>query len=580
MEPNRILPDLMASYNAIAYYIKEYDEINGGFGGAPKFPSPVIFKFLLNVHCGSRVLEGMTDKLATFTTNQLTELATKWKIKVPGEELEEQQKLELLRQKLVGEFSHCIRISERTLEMVTVSLVKMCSSGLYDHVDGGIHRYAVDNEFRVPHFEKMLYDQVQMISALLDVYTVTKNEYFLQKALHILRYCEEQLKHQEIPLFGSGQDADSFDSNKGMKVEGAYYVWTFKELKQIIPECNFGNFEEMFEISPNGNVPSEVPHFEGKNILRLKCGISDELPEEISQSLEDLKKYRQLHRTAPEVDPKCVTGWNAQLISCYARLFVVTHDETYRKKAVESAEFIFRSIYNEVDSRITRGYRMNIEGTSQDYAFLIHASLDLYDATFDPQWIEWAERLNDRLNNHLLHADGSLLMVGRETLGIFLPLKDDSDGAELCSNSIHASNSLRLAVLTQDAAYEGQAEKIFQSFIMQLEDIPPSVPAMLTVLFKTFIPPTVVYVIGELNDPRTKELIEWMQDEYNALPTFTIIACNEDDFSGYLSERNGRIRKLIERYSRTTEKPLIEIYHNYQFFLCAPHYEDIRRILE
>ena len=567
-------------YEALSFYDTNYDAVNGGFEEAPKFPSPVILKFLVDMHYKGKELEKLLAKLSLFTTAQLSKVALEIGMKVQSEEMTDLRVVESLREKIRKSLEQNLLISRKSLGMAATTAVKFCGSGIYDHVEGGIHRYAVDKEMTVPHFEKMLYDQAQMMVVLIDIYIATQNQFFLQQVFFILQYCQKTLKHPEIPMFGTGQNADSLDAESGDEVEGAYYVWTFKQLQSLLPDELFKNFSEKFEVFPDGNVSAEYFHVPNKNILRLKQPVPEPPSDSIMQCLEILKSFRQTKRTAPEVDFKCVTGWNAQMISCYAKLFIVTHDEKYRKSGTEIAEFIFRNLYDEVSSQVVRGYEIQLEGSSHDYALLIAASLDLYEATFDPQWIEWAERLSDRLMTKFTQSDGSLLVASKECTDIFVPLKDDFDGAELCANSIQASNFLRLALFTGDESYQEQAFRIFHCFFTQLSNTPPALPAMLSALIRIFIPRTTITIVGKLDDAQTKTLIRMIQKEYCSSPAFTLICCDEDDFSSYLTERNPVIRKITEHYSTATEKPLIQICHDFQCYSCKPTFDDINRILK
>ena len=499
---------------------------------------------------------------------------------IPSGGLKENQQIEELRAVIKDSLVQRLLLSRKALGMAAATMTKICNSGIYDFVDGGVHRYSIDREWRLPHFEKMLYDQSQMICALIDVYISTKNDFFLNRAISIMRYCQSQLKHAEVPLFGSGQDADS-DNGTGEHEEGFYYLWTFDEINAILPDDKKECFFSEFEVTAEGNLPAEYSNetLLKRNILRKRNLASNLESESVQECLQYLREYRTKSKKSPIVDSKCITGWNAVMISAFVKLYIATQKLEFKESAIECAEFIFRNMYNEVTSEISRGYNIQQEGSSLDYALLISAALDLYEATFEYQWIEWAERLHHRLYENFSSDDGSLFLGRKDSTDCIISLRDDFDGSELSANSVHSCNLLRMARLTADKHYEEGSLKIFHSFAAQLESTPPPLPFMMTSLVKYYVPCTLIMMVGKLKESNAANLVKYLWAEHFNFSSFLIITCDESDFTGYLAERNADLNTLIKQYNPLSGKLLVQICKDLHCYSCEPSIESIQQIL-
>ena len=339
---------LDAAYQQIG---RSYDAHEGGFGTAPKFPRPVTFNFLFRVY--ARAPESASGKHA--------------------------------------------------LEMNLFTLRKMAAGGMHDHLGGGFHRYSVDAFWHVPHFEKMLYDQAQLAVAYLEAFQITREPLFEEVARDILDYVRRDMTAKEGGFF-SAEDADSEvpvagagDPGHSAKAEGAFYVWTKKELDAALGS-SAGIFNYHYGVQPDGNVPPVAdPHaeFTGKNILielQTVAETAKHFKKEEAEVRELLAKSRatllalRAKRPRPHLDDKIITAWNGLMISAFARGAQVLDDPGYLEAATRAATFVRTQLYDESRKILVRNFRegrSEVEGFADDYAFVIQGLLDLYEASFD-----------------------------------------------------------------------------------------------------------------------------------------------------------------------------------------------------
>ena len=280
---------------------KAYDDEHGGFGASNKFPRPVVYNFLLAYYY--------------YTKNS------------------------------------------EALDMVTFTLKKMFKGGMYDHLGGGFHRYSVDHLWRVPHFEKMLYDQAQIVNSYLDVYQITNDKYFLNIAEDTLNYVLANLTNKDGGFY-SAEDAESaLDKSKpDIKEEGAYYLWDKRETDELLTNEESRIFNFYYGIEAFGNTISD-PHnvFTNKNVLYVANDVYDTAKkfsrtvDEITQILGECGKKLRIERNKrprPHLDDKILTSWNGLMISAFARAYQITGKEIYLDEAISSAEFIKRNLYD------------------------------------------------------------------------------------------------------------------------------------------------------------------------------------------------------------------------------------------
>ncbi len=344
------------------YFYENYDPEHGGFGGAPKFPRAANLNFLFRI----AALQGATSEMGT----------------------------------------EAIRLAGATLQA-------MARGGLHDHVGGGFHRYSVDAGWFVPHFEKMLYDQAQIALNCLDARQATGDERYAWMARDIFGYVARDLTAPEGGFY-TAEDADSpvpdAAAGEPEHAEGAFYVWTVEELQRILG-ADSALFAAHYGVMEGGNVPPPLDpqgELRGKNILAQRRSLAETArqfslpPEQASDRLLTLLARLQevrARRPRPLLDDKVLTANNGLMISALARAHVVlgaADGPGYRDAAVRAAAFIARELYDAPRGVLFRAWRIGrggTEGFAEDYAFLIQGLLDLYEATFDVAWLQWAERL-------------------------------------------------------------------------------------------------------------------------------------------------------------------------------------------
>ena len=322
--------DLYASWQQFIDFEK------GGFKGAPKFPMPNSWQFLLQHY--------------TFTNNQ------------------------------------------SALEATLLHLDEMAKGGIYDQIGGGFARYSVDDKWFAPHFEKMLYDNAQLISLYANAYKIVPKKHYAILIEESLAFVKRELTHK-LGGFYASLDADSEGE------EGTYYVWTYSQLKEIIAVEDWDWFQKYYQITPSGNWEN------GKNIIYaisspLAFAKSESLVED--DFLQKLKVNKQkLHekrweREHPGLDDKILTSWNALMLKAYVDAATALQNETYLKIAEKNADFLFENLWNK--NQLYRNFKngtASIPAFLDDYALLVEALIILYQANFKKQYLDWAEQLTE-----------------------------------------------------------------------------------------------------------------------------------------------------------------------------------------
>jgi len=413
---------------AARYYKENFDSFYGGVGNAPKFPNTTPFQFLLRYYKRSGDAE--------------------------------------------------------VLNIINLTLNKMAAGGIYDHIGGGFHRYAIDNEWLVPHFEKMLYDNALLSIDYLEAYQLTKNTFFKHINLNILEYIKREMT-SPAGGFYSATDAVSLTPT-GKTEEGYYFTWDEDELINVLNEKNYAIFKTYYAVSKQGN-------FEGRNILNTPASIKDlakklklnenQIKKSIKQSKDKLYQHRQ-NRAPPIRDEKIITAWNALMISAYAKSGLAFNNDTFKKQAVKSAQFIIDNLYkNGTLYRIYKDGHVKYKSYLSDYAFLIAALLDVYEISFDIKWLNQAIELDEILKTQFEDKkDGGYFMTSLHHEQLISREKPSFDSAEPTGNSVQALNLLRLAAFTSNAHYLKRAENTLISFSNILNTTPMALSKMLVAL--------------------------------------------------------------------------------------------------
>ena len=425
-------------------YTRMFDTREGGFGGAPKFPRPVNLEFLL--HLAARAKSAPKD-------------------------------------------------AETARGMALITLRKMAAGGMHDHLGGGFHRYSVDAEWHVPHFEKMLYDQAQLAQVYLAAYQVSGDKAFAAAARNILQYVAHDLTSPEGGFY-SAEDADSLaKKDSPRKTEGAFYVWTHAELLEVLGEDRIGEFAATYGAEPNGNVSEHSdPHGElqGENVLIQRLTVAEaaaryqrsfeHMDHRLSDDRSALLARRGL-RPRPHLDDKILTAWNGLMIGAYARAAQVLGNPDYLLAAQRAATFIRKHLFDADKNELLRSYRegpSKIRGFASDYTFLISGLLDLYHADFDTEWLVWARKLQDTLDLHFWDQDrGGYFSTSDHDPAILLRLKEDYDGAEPTPNSVAVLNLWRFGLLFHNTVLIDHANHAVRALESRLEAQPFAMPLLL-----------------------------------------------------------------------------------------------------
>jgi uncharacterized protein YyaL (SSP411 family) len=352
---------------------------------------------------------------------------------------------------------------------VMLSLDKMAMGGINDHVGGGFARYSTDNLWRVPHFEKMLYDNGQLVSVYCQAYQLTKNEMFKRTAYETLRFIERELTSDEGGFY-SALDADS----EG--IEGKYYVWDFSEISELLKkEANL--ISEYYNILPEGN-------WEQTNILytdlrpeafALKHNI---LVEDFVKNLERVNKIlldRRNSRIRPGMDDKILTSWNALMLKGYVDAFRVFGENRFLDTAVRNGSFIENFQLSE-DYRLNRNFKdgkSTINGFLDDYALVIEAMTSLYEATFDEHWLFLSNQLMNHVIIHFYDQQSGMFYYTSDLDPPLVTRKMEIDDNVIpASNSSIAHGLFTLGKLLYNADYIQMAEQMLNNVIPRIAQNP------------------------------------------------------------------------------------------------------------
>lgn len=356
----------------------------------------------------------------------------------------------------------------RALYLAEKTLIMMHRGGIYDHLGGGFSRYSVDEQWMVPHFEKMLYDNAILAQTYLEAWQLTKNPLYQQVCEEILNYILRDMTHAEGGFY-SAEDADSEGH------EGLFYTWTYEEIKQILGSAS-PLFCKYYNVTPEGN-------FEGRNILHTNLSLEEfamsenlELESLAKQLEEDRKKLWQVRekRVHPFKDDKILSSWNGLMIYSLVEAAVAFENIQYLQAAVKAARFIKRELWKE--QRLLRRWR---EGQAMfaagldEYAFLIRGLLSLFEANAGSEWLEWAIEMTDILEQDFKEEEGAFYQTDGKDENLILRKCQFSDGAEPSGNAIHTENLLRLYQLTNDPKYLQQAEDVLKAVKFYLENYSP-----------------------------------------------------------------------------------------------------------
>jgi uncharacterized protein YyaL (SSP411 family) len=464
-------PDAAILDRARRHFNGSFDVAHGGFGGAPKFPRPVTLYFLMREH--SRLGKETPD-------------------------------------------------GRMALEMALLTLRKMASGGMRDHLGGGFHRYSVDEFWHVPHFEKMLYDQAQLVIAYCEAFQASQEMDYARVAEDVLEYVRRNLTAPE-GAFYCAEDADSLlEHGAPDHAEGAFYVWTRAQIEKILGTEKAEIFCTAYGVEAAGNAPDGAdPHgeFTGKNILILRQPVADlagQFKKTVTQTLALLEECRaQLFaqrekRPRPHRDDKILTAWNGLMISALCRAALALDKPDYAQRAKKAALFIEKNLYQAKTGELRRVYRDGpgtIAGFAEDYAFLICGLLDLYEATAEVHWLQWTVQLQDKMDSIFWdNENGGYYQTDYRDATVLLRMKEDYDGAEPSANSVAALNLLRLGGITAQEKYGKRSREIIRAAGKTIIQMPAAAPLMLCALAAQLQPPLHIILAGKPDDPSLLKL--------------------------------------------------------------------------
>ncbi len=471
-----------------------FDSQWGGFGGAPKFPSTGLMRFLL------RQYKNTGDK--------------------------------------------------SLLNMVTKTLDQMSIGGIYDKVGGGFHRYSVDNEWLVPHFEKMLYDNALLSIAYLNAYQITHNPEYKKTVIETLDYIKREMTTPKGGFYSS-QDADSEGE------EGVYYIWTPEQIEKILGKKDGKIFNKVFGITTSGN-------FEGKNIPRLSGKISD--PEKITEMLVKLRIERE-KRVHPAKDTKIITAWNGLMISAFAKSAPVFEDNNFLTTAQNAADFILSNLVE--NGELYHSYSKNKRSGSgylDDYVYFIEGLIDLYEADFNVKWLKNAEKLADSLISDFWYNDDSCFNYASDAhKNVLVKFRPSYDQALPSGNAVAAMSLQRLSVLTGKKEYKQKAERILKRFQKDINQSPRGFCFMLCAMDFYLRGATEIAVIGSKNKKDIFSVI------YNTFLPNKIIAFSENG--------DGKTLPLLKNKKIIDGKTTVYLCKNYQCKAPVTSIEELKKLI-
>jgi uncharacterized protein YyaL (SSP411 family) len=435
---------------ALASITRSFDPLHGGTSGAPKFPQPMVLEFLLRM---------------------------------------------------------ALRGSERAADMVVLTLERMADGGIRDQISGGFSRYAVDEAWQVPHFEKMLYDNAQLALVYLHGWQVTSIDRFRDISVSILEELRTEMAQPQGGFFSS-QDADS----EG--VEGRYFTWRWDDLASAVGEP----VATALGASPTGNWHGP-PGTEGTNVLwqptpvhtvAARYGMD---PGELARDIESAKRKLALlrrSRVRPAIDDKIIAAWNALAIRAFAEAGRVFHDASYLDAARRSAEFL-RTHLRRSDGRLLRSWRDGRVSTgafADDHALVVSAFLTLYEATGDGGWFGAAREVADDLLRLFHDEGGGFFQTGIDADRLITRPRDLQDNAVPSGNSASAEALLRLAMFTGEASYESAAIGALALIADVAAQAPTAFGHALCAMESAVGPRKEVAIVGDPTDRRTAALVD------------------------------------------------------------------------
>lgn len=400
---------------------------------------------------------------------------------------------------------------EETLHILDKSLTKMAEGGLFDQLGGGFHRYSTDRFWRVPHFEKMLYDNGFLAKLFLDMFQATKQDIYREIPEQIFSWIDREMTSKDGAFFSS-QDADTQGK------EGTWYTWELKEVLNLLGPKHAKVFSRAFGMTPKGQL-------DGRNVLHLNMKVETLAEAEnipifeaghiLKKGKETLFKARE-KRPRPDTDEKNITSWNGLMITALANGYVVLGDDRYINTAKRCAEFIWSQQWkNEKLHRIYKSGQTTIVGCLEDYAYFLEALVTLYETSLQSQWIAKARQLADAMIEEFWDKEeGGFFLSGKSGEQLVSKLKNPADEAMPSANAIASMALLKLGRLTGNKNYIEKSEETVKACQAFMEDSPAAFTGLLSTLSASNLSPTEAIFTGIKDDPVFDEMWKVLHTDY------------------------------------------------------------------
>ncbi len=406
-----------------------------------------------------------------------------------------------------------------SLEMATFTLDKMFEGGMYDHLAGGFHRYSVDHEWLVPHFEKMLYDNAQLAVVYIEAFQVTGKKKYARIAKEIFDYEMTYMTDTSGGIY-STEDADSQGK------EGIFYLWKRDELDGILGRKEAEIISRYYNVKKLGNFSSHEDYHKRFNILHIRkdaATVAKELDmteSQLENTLSSIKKKLldvRDKRVRPGLDDKTITSWNALMISAFARGYQVFADERYLNAAERAAAFVM-DIMRTKDGKLLRTYRAGkskFYAYLEDYAFAIQSFINLYEAGFDEYWLFAAEELTEEMIAQFWdEKSSSLFNTGQYQKNLIVRTKSLNDGAIPSPVSVAIDSLLRLGKLLDREEYFKKARRLLKTNHPYMEKAPQGYLALLMNVDSLIYSPKEIAIVGRMDSEDTKTLLKAIHSRF------------------------------------------------------------------
>jgi len=498
--------------NAAAGLAQHVDHTHGGIGGAPKFPNSMVFALFLRQY------------------------------RTTGNEL--------------------------YLQMTTLMLRKMAAGGVYDHLGGGFHRYAVDERWLVPHFEKMLYDNALLTRLYLEAYQVTAEPLFRRVVEEILAYVEREMLRPGGGFY-STQDADS----EGQ--EGKFFIWSREEVMNLLGEEVGEIFSRYYDVTDVGN-------FEHHNILHPTLTVpqlaklfrrdEESAGRLLAEAKHTLFTVRE-RRVKPGRDDKILTSWNGLMLSAFIEAYKVLGKRRYLEIARQTTDFLLACLYQ--DGRLLRSYKdgqAKFNAYLDDYAFLAATLIDLYEATFEEVYLQRATEVMETLLARFWdEKEGGFFFTSDDHEVLITRSKPAFDGSIPSGNSAAVLNLLRLSYLTENQNYLTKAEQVLRLFYEAVEQNPFGFSNMLCALDFYLSRPREIVLLGDKNAAETREMLSRIHSLF--IPNKTIRCLDPRDQAG------APMPSILSGRTQIEGKLTVYVCHNFTCSLPVPDWGTLKELL-